>query len=135
MIAINTLEAMAYRVFRFATTPIMYCPMIDARRMEVFTMLIDEQFQVIKETVPVILEEYAFEDVLATNKVAFFGDGSAKTKGVIQHENACFIDAVFPSAEEVAMLALKKYEAKEFEHIVSFEPFYLKEFRLAKPKK
>lgn len=135
LIAINTLEAMAYKVFRYSTNPIMYCPMIDARRMEVFTMLLDEQFKVVKATVPVILEEYAFEDVLESKKVVFFGDGSDKTKNVILHKNASFINDVVPSAEEVALLALSKYESKQFENIVSFEPFYLKEFRLAKPKK
>lgn len=131
LIAINTLEAMAYQLYRRSADHVIYCPMLDARRMEVYAALYDSDFANIKPTAPVILEDYAYEDILENQKVLFFGDGSDKSKGVIKHENAFFVDCVVPSAEEVALLALNKYKNEVFENVISFEPFYLKEFRTA----
>lgn len=131
LMAINTLEAMAYQLFRRSTDSKFYCPMLDARRMEVYSALYDDNFEAMRPTAPVVLEEYAFEDVLANNKILFFGDGSEKSKQVINHPNADFIEDIVPSAEEVALLALNKFENGIFENVVSFEPFYLKEFRTA----
>lgn len=131
LIAINTLEAMAYQIFRRSTESVIYCPMLDARRMEVYAALYDSNFKIIKSTAPVILEEYAYEDVLRNQKILFFGDGSNKSKDVIKHENAFFLEDIVPSAEEVTLLALKKYKDESFENVISFEPFYLKEFRTA----
>lgn len=131
LIAVNTLEAMAYQMYRRSSDDVVYCPMLDARRMEVYAALFDSRFQSLKPTAPVILEEYAYEDILENRKVLFFGDGSNKSKEVIQHENAFFVDDIVPSAEEVALLALKKYKEEAFENVISFEPFYLKEFRTA----
>lgn len=134
LIAINTLEAMAYRVHRFSDESAWYCPMIDARRMEVFSLMMNEKFEVTRPTTPILLEEYQYQDVLETQKILFFGDGSDKAKDVIKHDNAVFIADVVPSAEEVVILALAKYEAENFENRIDFEPFYLKEFRLATAK-
>ncbi|MEP5362268.1 MAG: tRNA (adenosine(37)-N6)-threonylcarbamoyltransferase complex dimerization subunit type 1 TsaB [Reichenbachiella sp.] len=131
LIAVNTLEAMAYQMYRRSTEDVTYCPMLDARRMEVYSALFDKDFNTIKPTAPVILEDYAYEDILNSQKVLFFGDGSDKSKEVITHQNACFIDHIVPSAEEVALLAFKKYKTESFENVISFEPFYLKEFRTA----
>lgn len=131
LVAINTLEAMAYQMFRRSSDSVAYCPMLDARRMEVYAALFDSNFSIIKPTAPVILEEYAYEDVLENQKVLFFGDGSNKSKEVIKHENAFFVEGIVPSAEEVALLAYKKYKDESFENVISFEPFYLKEFRTA----
>ena len=131
LIAVNTLEAMAYQMYRRSTDDVLYCPMLDARRMEVYSALFDKDFEPIKPTAPVILEEYAYEDILAEQKVLFFGDGSGKSKDVIKHENAFFVDDIVPSAEEVALLAHAKHKTKSFENVISFEPFYLKEFRTA----
>ncbi|WP_422361465.1 tRNA (adenosine(37)-N6)-threonylcarbamoyltransferase complex dimerization subunit type 1 TsaB [Reichenbachiella sp.] len=131
LIAVNTLEAMAYQMYRRSTDDILYCPMLDARRMEVYAALFDKNFKSIKPTAPVILEEYAYEDILVDQRVLFFGDGSNKSKEVISDRNAHFIDGIVPSAEEVALLAYEKYKTKSFENVISFEPFYLKEFRTA----
>ncbi|MEO9854144.1 MAG: tRNA (adenosine(37)-N6)-threonylcarbamoyltransferase complex dimerization subunit type 1 TsaB [Reichenbachiella sp.] len=131
LIAINTLEAMAYQLFRRSVDIKFYCPMLDARRMEVYAALFDDRFENVRPTSPVILEEYAFEDVLADNKILFFGDGSNKSEQIITHRNAHFVKNIVPSAEEVALLALDKFKNQKFENVVSFEPFYLKEFRTA----
>ncbi|MEO9968114.1 MAG: tRNA (adenosine(37)-N6)-threonylcarbamoyltransferase complex dimerization subunit type 1 TsaB [Reichenbachiella sp.] len=131
LMAINTLEAMAYQLARRSSDNCMYCPMIDARRMEVYAALYLHDMKEVKPTAPVLLEEYAYEDVLPTSKILFFGDGSQKASEVVKHENAYFASDIVPSAEEVALLAVKKFENKNFENVVAFEPFYLKEFRTA----
>lgn len=131
LIAINTLEAMAYQIYRRTTEEVVFCPMLDARRMEVYSALFDKDFEEVKATAPVILEDYAYEDILKNEKVLFFGDGSNKSKEVISDKNAYFIDGIVPSAEEVTLLAYKKYKTESFENVISFEPFYLKEFRTA----
>ncbi|MEP2023468.1 MAG: tRNA (adenosine(37)-N6)-threonylcarbamoyltransferase complex dimerization subunit type 1 TsaB [Reichenbachiella sp.] len=131
LIAVNTLEALAFQLYRRSSDQVVYCPMLDARRMEVYSALYDSNFTNIKKTAPVILEEYAYEDILENQKVLFFGDGSNKSKEVIKHENAFFVDDIVPSAEEVALLAYDKFKNEAFENVISFEPFYLKEFRTA----
>lgn len=131
LIAVNTLEAMAFQLYRRSVDRVIYCPMLDARRMEVYAALYDENFKSLKPTAPVILEDYAYEDILDKHKVLFFGDGSNKSKDVIKHENAFFVDDIVPSAEEVSLLAFDKFKTESFENVISFEPFYLKEFRTA----
>jgi tRNA threonylcarbamoyladenosine biosynthesis protein TsaB len=135
LIGINTLKAMAYRVHRYANTTCLYCPMIDARRMEVFSMLMNDQFETVRATEPILLEEYQYQDMLESNKILFFGDGAQKASKVIKHANAEFILDVVPSAEEVVLLAHMKFQKEAFENRIDFEPFYLKEFRLATANK
>lgn len=131
LIAVNTLEAMAYQMWRRSAVEGLYCAMIDARRMEVYSALFNDKFETVKSTAPVLLEEYAYEDILNEQKILFFGDGSNKSRDIIKHENAFFVENIVPSAEEVALLAHEKYKNEAFENVVSFEPFYLKEFRTA----
>jgi len=135
LIAINTLESMAYQVYRTNTEFDLYCPMIDARRMEVYSLLVGSDFEVIKETEPVIIDEDSYKNELAQNRVLFFGDGAFKCKDVITSENAYFLNNIVPSAIDVCLLAKKKFDDSVFENVISFEPFYLKEFRLATAKK
>jgi len=134
LIAINTLEAMACDVRHVQGSEMYYCPMIDARRMEVYTAVFDHNMQVVRPIVPVVIDENSFGDLLKENKVLFFGDGAAKCKTVIAHEHAIFIDDVEPSARYVGILADKKFAHSQIENLVSFEPFYLKEFRTVAPK-
>lgn len=131
LIAVSTLDAMAYQLSRRSFDEVLYCPMIDARRMEVYSALYDGSMAQIKPIAPVILEDYAYEDILEQSRVLFFGDGSNKAKNVIKHANAYFVDQIVPSAEEVTLLAFDKFNSQAFENVVSFEPFYLKEFRTA----
>lgn len=135
LIAVNTLEAMALQVYNMGNAFDLYCPMIDARRMEVYTLTINSEYQMVQATEPMILDETSFEEALKDDKVAFFGDGAFKFKDLTASKKAVFIDDVYPSAKEVALLAYKKFEQQQFENVVSFEPFYLKEFRIIPSKK
>jgi tRNA threonylcarbamoyl adenosine modification protein YeaZ len=111
------------------------CPMIDARRMEVYCAIYDEQGNEIRPTAAEIIDELSFADVLAEHKILFFGDGAAKCKEKLGHQaNAIFIEDIFPSAEYLVPLAEQKFNEKKFEDVAYFEPYYLKDF-VSGPKK
>ena len=132
LIAISTLEAMilAAKEKYINNAPILYCPMIDARRMEVYCMVADHQGHIIEEPYAHIVNNQSFEHLLLKNKVAFFGDGAEKCKSVLAfQENAIFIEAIYPSAEQVGTLAYKKFKELEFTDINYFSPIYLKPFQ------
>ncbi len=135
LISVNSLEGMAYQVRRYHPEGYYFCPMMDARRMEVYTSLFDERFNLVKETEPVILDEGYLKTELTENRILFFGDGALKFKTVVSDNHAVFLDEVFPSAEEIGLLGAKKFDESKFENVVSFEPFYLKEFRIIPSKK
>ena len=135
LISINTLEAMAYQIYSHGNPFLYYCPMIDARRMEVYTLVVNNRFETVRETEPLILDNTSFGDLLDLGTVAFFGDGSDKFKDLATHTNAVFIESITPDAKEMAVLGAKKYIEGQFENVVSYEPFYLKEFRIIPTKK
>lgn len=134
LVAVNTLEAMAFGVNKYNKTEALLCPMIDARRMEVYCLLANHQVQIVEPTKPEIIDSTSFEDILLKNQIMFFGNGATKCKGVITSANALFIDDVCPDASNVGFLAYRKFEEQQFEDVAYFEPFYLKEFRISKPK-
>lgn len=136
LIAINTLELMAYGVAKsnVIDRSILLCPMIDARRMEVYDALFDSDLNLKKEISADIIDENSFVDMLSENKIAFFGNGADKCKNVLLHANAQFIDNVYPKAANMMTLAEKAYEEKSFVDAAYFEPFYLKEFVATTPK-
>lgn len=114
----------------------LFCPMIDARRMEVYTALYDENFNQISSIEAKIIDEFSFENELANQQILFFGDGAAKCKKVLENNsNAIFIDNVHPSAQYVNEFAFKKLKNNDFEDVAYFEPFYLKDFIATTPKK
>ena len=129
-IAINTLEAMALQVSPFFPKDFLFCPMIDARRMEVYASVFDAENNIVESTRAIILDENSFQNLLENHKVVFFGDGAAKCKPLFeQNPNAFFIsEEIRPSAKTVGKLAVKSFEKGEFEDVASFEPFYLKDF-------
>ncbi|MEQ6121785.1 tRNA (adenosine(37)-N6)-threonylcarbamoyltransferase complex dimerization subunit type 1 TsaB [Reichenbachiella sp. MALMAid0571] len=135
LLAINTLESMARQVVNITTEEVLLCPMIDARRLEVYCMMITGQMEIIEETKAEIVNEDSFFAYLREKKVLFFGDGSSKCKPILTHENAAFIGNIIPSAKEIGELAYARYEKGEFENLAYYEPFYLKEFRIIKSKK
>jgi tRNA threonylcarbamoyladenosine biosynthesis protein TsaB len=108
MIAINTLEAMSLQLSPFFTGHLL-CPMIDARRMEVYTAVFNDQNQFVQPTRAVIMDAESFQDLLAENKVVFFGDGAAKCKPLLfDHSNAVFPETeIRPSAKTIGSLAVK----------------------------
>ncbi|MFY0627961.1 MAG: tRNA (adenosine(37)-N6)-threonylcarbamoyltransferase complex dimerization subunit type 1 TsaB [Reichenbachiella sp.] len=135
LISVNSLEGMAFQVYNYQSEDFLYCPMMDARRMEVYTLLLNSQFELISPTEPVVLEENYLEDQLSINKILFFGDGSDKFKSILEHKHAFFLNNIHPSAGEIGLLGAKKFDNSNFENVVSFEPFYLKDFRIIPSKK
>ncbi|UII28575.1 tRNA (adenosine(37)-N6)-threonylcarbamoyltransferase complex dimerization subunit type 1 TsaB [Fulvivirga maritima] len=135
LISINTLEAMAYGMNQVNYTNALLCPMIDARRMEVYCMVADNSLSQIQETAPKIVDELSFVELLNEREIIFAGNGAGKCRTAITHENASFIDLPFMNAEYVGKLAFEKFQEQIFEDVAYYEPFYLKEFRVTQPKK
>lgn len=136
LIAIETLKIMAYQVAKKeeTDTSTLLCPMIDARRMEVYDCIFDSNLTKIKETTADIVDENTFAGLLKLNKIAFFGNGADKCRNVISSVNAIFIDNIYPSASNMVELALDAYKRKDFVDVAYYEPFYLKEFVATTPK-
>ncbi|GAB3912022.1 tRNA (adenosine(37)-N6)-threonylcarbamoyltransferase complex dimerization subunit type 1 TsaB [Mucilaginibacter boryungensis] len=130
LIAVETLKAMADgMISRLTLTPeSLLCPMIDARRMEVFTAIFDINGNKITPTSAEIIDQSSFADLLNDHKIYFFGDGAAKCRETLTHPNAIFIDGYENSANDLTFAALKKFNSKDFEDVAYFEPYYLKEF-------
>ena len=137
LIGIETLMSMTAQITAFYPTGYLFCPMIDARRMEVFTAVYDAQLQLVQPTQAVVLDENSFADLLRESPVVFFGDGAAKCHPLLgAHPNAYFPNQLIePSARTVGMLASKAYVAGQFEDLASFEPYYLKDFVGTTPRK
>ena len=141
LIAVNTLELLAFQVrknlsstmFPLKESKILLCPMLDARRMEVYTLLADRDLRVVKQTEAKIVDEESYQEELVSGQVIFFGNGSGKCREVIKSDNAHFINGVEPSAMEMGELAFMKWQKGEMEDLAAFEPFYLKDFMIRKP--
>ena len=135
LIALPTLRILAEQV-TYEFTDIEYIiPMIDARRMEVFTAVYSHDFSPILGERAEILTESTFDTYLNKGKTIFLGDGITKFQAICKHKNAYFWENKFPSAKQMGRLALEKYQAQAFEDIAYFEPFYLKEVYLVKSDK
>ena len=135
LIALPTLRILAEQV-TYEFTDIEYIiPMIDARRMEVFTAVYSHDFSPILRERAEILTESTFDTYLNKGKTIFLGDGITKFQAICKHKNAYFWENKFPSAKQMGRLALEKYQAQAFEDIAYFEPFYLKEVYLVKSEK
>ncbi|QTE21629.1 tRNA (adenosine(37)-N6)-threonylcarbamoyltransferase complex dimerization subunit type 1 TsaB [Polaribacter cellanae] len=132
LISIDTLNSLAHSISVDNGTII---PMLDARRMEVYAAVYDNNYQQKREIKAEIIDENSFSDFLNTDKVYFLGDGAAKCKEIITHKNAVFIEDKFPSAKEMAMLSYNKYKKNDIEDVAYFEPFYLKDFIVIPEKK
>ncbi|UEG55249.1 tRNA (adenosine(37)-N6)-threonylcarbamoyltransferase complex dimerization subunit type 1 TsaB [Mucilaginibacter daejeonensis] len=130
LIAVETLQAMVDGMIAHAPEQnVWLCPMIDARRMEVYTALFDAQGDRVEPTSAQIIDEHSFTEVLERHKILFFGDGAAKCREVLgKHPNALFDTELINSATFLTRRALQKLEAKEFEDVAYYEPFYLKDF-------
>ncbi len=103
-------------------------PMLDARRMEVYSAIFDADLKVLRNIEAQILEASSFQEVLSKGPVYFIGNGVEKTKTLISHDNAFFIDDKLPSAEQMSTIGYEKFKISDFEDVAYFEPFYLKDF-------
>ena len=126
LIAIPTLEILAQQV-QTNTTII---PMLDARRMEVYSAIYNTQKKIIRTIQAEILDEQSFTEHLHKNKTTFIGDGVEKFMPLqSNHPNAIFLKDALPSAKEMALIALKKFKENDLEDVAYFEPYYLKDFK------
>lgn len=111
------------------------CPMIDARRMEVYCAVYDRALKEIVPTQALVVEQDSFKDLLDKHPIYFMGNGADKCTETICHPNAHFIQGIKPLARNMVPLAEMSIARKEFEDVAYFEPFYLKEFVATKSKK
>ncbi|MDE6331922.1 MAG: tRNA (adenosine(37)-N6)-threonylcarbamoyltransferase complex dimerization subunit type 1 TsaB, partial [Muribaculaceae bacterium] len=138
LIGISTLKLMATRVM-FSTLDIdpesIFVPMIDARRMEVFTAAFDFALDTLLEPQPLILDENSYATLLETGRpVLFFGDGSDKARSLITAPNATFVPDVAPLAVDMLPLADLAWNRREFLDLAYSVPAYLKSFQATRPK-
>ncbi len=114
---------------------LLLCPMLDARRMEVYAGFYTLKNSIFREVSADIIDEESYQEILKSHQVCFFGNGADKCKAVLNHPSAHFIDGINPSASSMITPILQKYEIKLFEDVAYFEPFYLKDFIATIPKK
>lgn len=131
LVSINTLEAMAYQVLPYFSNEeqtTLLAPMLDARRMEVYTCLFDVKMEVVEPTQAKIIDNSSYIDRLAQARIVFFGEGATKCRSVIHHENAVFLEGVVAQASAIGALACRRFREGKFEDVALFEPYYLKDF-------
>ena len=134
LIALATHKIMAWMLKDSAPSDSLLCPMIDARRMEVYATFFDSHLNTIRATSADIVDSESYIDLLDKQKVLFFGNGAEKCQDVITHPNASFISGVKPQAPSMVWLAEKAFAEGDFVDSAYFEPFYLKEFVATVPK-
>ncbi len=125
LISVSTLQSLSLQVSYKGGFII---PMLDARRMEVYSAVFDKNNDQIRDIKAEILDTYSFETYLNKGITYFIGDGVTKTKTIIEHPNARYIENKLPSANEMAILSYFDYKNDNFENVAYFEPFYLKDF-------
>ncbi len=132
LIAIDTLQILCEKALSQESDVLsqksLICPMIDARRMEVYCTLYNTQGERVTDIEAKVIDEISFADVLEQHQVYFCGDGSAKCQSVIVHENAVFIEDIIPLATQMGALVHNAYMQKKFEDVAYFDPFYLKDY-------
>jgi len=132
LIAIDTLEILAHAAN--AENYAFIVPMIDARRMEVYSAVFDQHYQKIRETEAEIIQADSYKAYLSKGRVLFLGDGAGKCAALLQHANAVFLPDLFPSANEMAPLSEARFLESGFENVAYFEPYYLKDFIAIRPR-
>lgn len=138
LIAIPTLKLMCTPVLLFheeVSDNALLCPMLDARRMEVYAAVYDRALNEVRATQADILTADSYKEFLDRGPVYFFGEGAAKFHTLTQHPNAHFIDGIYPLARYMLPLAEMAMARGEFEDVAYFEPYYLKDFIAGKPRK
>jgi tRNA threonylcarbamoyladenosine biosynthesis protein TsaB len=133
LISVPTLYLMVTTISRVYPEDVFFCPMIDARRMEVYCQIYDRDLAEIEPVQAKVIDSSSFENYFDIRPVVFFGSGAAKCKPVILHRNATFLEDVNPGASQLGDLAYSKFQQGKFEDIVQFVPLYLKEFFIRKP--
>ncbi len=133
LISIPTLESLAHQVQ--VDDDAVVIPVLDARRMEVYSCVFDATHNEIRETQAEIIEPNSFSAYLKYNSIYLVGSGATKCKEVLVDPKFQFMETAVPSAKEMALLSFDKYKTRDFEDVAYFEPYYLKDFVLQKKKK
>lgn len=131
LIAIGTLHSMALSAKEFAQKNgfEVLLPMLDARRMEVYSQPFDLELNSLAHASAVVLDETSYNEYLSSRKVLFFGNGMNKAKHLLEgNVNAGFLEGIVPTAANTGLLAYQSFLKSDFENVAYFEPFYLKEF-------
>src|SRR5690554_866723 len=134
MIALPTSLIMASMIAERVGEDELLCPMIDARRMEVYATFFDKSLLTVRPTAADIIDGDSYADLLERHKVLYFGNGAEKCRAVVTHPNASFLEDIHPLASGMIPLAEKAFVEKKFVDSAYFEPFYLKEFVATVPK-
>ena len=141
LLSLSTLQCMAHGFIKqlsveqtIAYENAWFCPMIDARRLEVYTAFFDIRGNSQTEISAEIIDETSFIQVLDQRKIIFFGNGSDKCKDILLHSNAFFYPGFLTSAKDMIELSQKEYLKKNFMDVAYFEPYYLKDFVATIPK-
>ncbi|MEP1093943.1 MAG: tRNA (adenosine(37)-N6)-threonylcarbamoyltransferase complex dimerization subunit type 1 TsaB [Cyclobacteriaceae bacterium] len=133
LISVDTLDIMIATVAGSFKGNHNLCPMLDARRMEVYTKMVNQDLAEIWPLQAKILDKTSFEKI--TNPTYIFGNGMSKFKEVADQDNLIFIDEIVPDAVNMGELAYQKFQSTDFEDVAYFEPNYLKEWRTTTQKK
>jgi len=137
LVAVSTLQALARQVATVTASAedILFCPMLDARRMEVYSAVYTHNGQEIVAPTPLLLDSDTLAEQLAHHRLLFFGNGATKFQPLVaDNPNASFLTGIEPSAVAVGALAVKAYRRAEFRDVAYYEPFYLKEVYTTTPK-
>ena len=114
---------------------LLLCPMLDARRMEVYSAFYDTDLKLRREVAADIIDESSYRSLLEEGPVVFFGNGAPKCREMLQHKNAHFVEELNPSAAAMIRPVLEREKRSEYENVAYFEPYYLKDFVATIPKK
>jgi tRNA threonylcarbamoyladenosine biosynthesis protein TsaB len=137
LIAVPTLELMCVPILlRYPDLEenSLLCPMLDARRMEVYAALYDRSLKVCREVSADIVNEDTYKQWLDERPIYFFGNGAKKCMDIISHPNAHYIEGIEPLAKWMQPLAERRFLNEQYEDVAYFVPFYLKDFVAIKPK-
>ena len=135
LISVDTLQIMTNAVVDIKATETFYCPMLDARRMEVYTVVYDNKLNTIIDVNALIVDENSIGQYKDYSKIYFFGDGMLKCKEILNKlPNANFIENIFPSSKNMVPISFQKFKESKYENVAYFEPYYLKEFFITSKK-
>ncbi|MEH6746376.1 MAG: tRNA (adenosine(37)-N6)-threonylcarbamoyltransferase complex dimerization subunit type 1 TsaB [Maribacter arcticus] len=133
LVSVSTLKSMASQL-KSVDEDALIIPVLDARRMEVYSAVFDNYLNQVRETKAEIIDEQSFEEYIGSTSVHFLGSGAEKIKGIFNSDNLTFHLDVVPSAKEMALISFDKFKNKDFEDVAYFEPYYLKDFVLQTKK-
>ncbi|MBR5087606.1 MAG: tRNA (adenosine(37)-N6)-threonylcarbamoyltransferase complex dimerization subunit type 1 TsaB [Muribaculaceae bacterium] len=137
LIGVNTLQLLTVSTMfsKFFDDDVLFVPMIDARRMEVYTAVYNSALEAFMEPQPMILDENSFSDLLQSHNLVILGNGAEKASKVINHPNVRFIPDIKPVAVDMLALSEKAFREQRFIDVAYSTPLYLKDFQATVPKK